>query len=390
MKLRPDRSLRPGWPPARDRNPTRVVPLPVPTPTPLLALGSHLAHGITLAKGDRVFLGPVIRGRDAIVERARVAITEFGRAVRVNPEAVVHDCNPRGRATRLAHELGLPLVPPVQHHHAHVAAVLAEHGRRDPVLGVAFDGAGYGEDGALWGSEIMLADLTGYRRLAHLRYVPLPGGPRTVREPWRAALAYASMDHSARSAFALAFRDVPDRELAAAERQIETGVDAPASSSMGCLFDAAASVLGIRHAAEQEGQAAKELEALAARRVAAEYNWRLEETPEGIWVMDPLPLLSRLGHLRQKGRNPAELAADFHASVAWMTVRVVARAAEATGVTTVVLTGGVFQNARLRDSISGQLERFHYEVLTPELLPPGGAGVAYGQTAVTAARLTLT
>ncbi len=251
--------------------------------------------------------------------------------------------------------MGLPRVIPVQHHHAHIAAVLAENGEVGPVLGVAFDGTGYGDDGAVWGGELLLADLLGYRRMGHLRYVPLPGGDRAARAPWRVAAGYAALDPHLMPAFECAFEGLDPRERAAAEWQIAAGVNTPHASSMGRLFDAAAAILGVRRVADYEGQAAMELEALAGKRIASEYRFGLEEGPDGLLILDPVPLLVRLGLSKLRGENAADLAADFHASIAWMTTHWVRRAAERAGVDTVALGGGTFQNARLFASLRHRL-----------------------------------
>ncbi len=364
--------------------------LPVPSPVPLLAVGPHLKNTFTLVHGDTAFVSPHVgdlESRESL-EHFRGMLEVYQRLFKVRPEAVVHDRHPGYLSTRLARELGLETVLAVQHHHAHIAAVLAEHGVAGPAIGVAYDGTGYGDDGAVWGAEILLADVRGFRRLAHLRYAPLPGGDLAARRPWRAALGYLALDRSARSAFALAFAPVAPAELALAERQIAAGVNAPLASSMGRLFDAAAAVLGIRHQCGYEGQAAMELEALAGRRIAAELAFGIESGPDGQWVVDPLPVLARLGYLRQQGRDPADLAADFHASVAWLTQRLVRRAAEATGVSTVALGGGVFQNARLLTSVVNRLSGEGFRVLVPRALSPNDGAISYGQAAIGAALLS--
>ncbi|HXG44810.1 MAG TPA: carbamoyltransferase HypF [Gemmatimonadales bacterium] len=363
--------------------------LPVPSPVPLLAVGPHLKNTFTLVHRDTAFVSPHVgdlESRESL-EHFRGMLAVYQRLFKVAPQAVVHDRHPGYLSTRLAQELGLGPRLAVQHHHAHITAVLAEHGCDGPAIGVAYDGTGYGDDGAVWGAEILLADFTGFRRLAHLRYAPLPGGDLAARRPWRAALGYLALDRSARSAFALALAPVPPAELALAERQIEAGVNAPPASSMGRLFDAAAAVLGLRHQCRYEGQAAMELEALAGRRPAAELPFPIEPGPDGVWIVDPVPVLARLGHQRQRGVDPADLAADFHASVAWLTQRLVRRAAEATGVSTVALGGGVFQNARLLTSVVDRLTADGFRVLVPRSLSPNDGAISYGQAAVGSAWL---
>jgi hydrogenase maturation protein HypF len=257
------------------------------------------------------------------------------------------------------------------------------------VLAVTFDGVGYGADGTVWGGEFLVADLIGYRRVGHLRLAPLPGGDLAARAPWRSALGYLSLDPHLGPAFSLALGAISPAERTIVELQVERGLNSPRASSMGRLFDAAAAVLGLRLKAEFEGQAAMELESLAGRRVASEIRVGLERTNGGAWVIDPLHLLAVLGSRRQRGDDVGDLAADFHASIAWATAEVVRHLTEDTGISTVALGGGTFQNARLLTSLIGRLEGFGLTVLRPKRLGPNDGAVSYGQAAVAAARLAL-
>jgi hydrogenase maturation protein HypF len=365
--------------------------LPVASPVPLLAVGPHLKNTFTLVHGDRAWVSPHIGDLENLegLEHFRHTLAVYRRLFRIEPEAVVHDHHPGYLSTRIATELGLPTTIAVQHHHAHIAAVMAEHGVTEPVLGVAYDGTGYGLDGAVWGAEVLAGDLTGFRRLGHLRYAPLPGGDLAARRPWRVAVGYASLDSSARLALAPMLAAVPAAERVVAEQQLEARINAPLASSMGRLFDAAAACIGVRQVSAYEGQAAMELEALAGRRIASEYQIPIEEDPAGGWQMDPVPLLIRLALRRQRGVDPGDLAADFHASVARVSELMVLRAAEVTGISTVVLGGGVFQNARLTASLRSRLQTRRFRVLLPRALPPNDGAVSYGQAAMAAAILTL-
>lgn len=363
--------------------------LPVASPVPLLAVGPHLKNTFTLVHGDQAWVSPHIGDLENLegLEHFRHTLAVYRRLFRIEPEAVVHDLHPAYLSTRVAEEFRLPATIAVQHHHAHIAAVMAEHGETGPVLGVAFDGTGYGLDGAVWGAEILAGDLTGFRRLGHLRYAPLPGGDLAVRRPWRAALGYASLDATAREALAPVFEAVPENELALATQQLEAGINTPLASSMGRLFDAAAAILGIRREAAYEGQAAMELEALAGSHVAAEYPMPIEDDGHGGWQLDPVPALIRLALRHRKGMHPGELAADFHASVARATELLLRRAAESTGISTVVLGGGVFQNARLLTSLCWRLKHVRFRVLVARDLPPNDGGLSFGQAAMAAAIL---
>ena len=309
----------------------------------------------------------------------------YQRLFQIRPRVVARDLHPGYLSTRLAAELELDRVIPVQHHHAHIAAVLAEHGRTGPVIGLAFDGTGYGADGHVWGAETLVADLRGYQRVGQLRYAPLPGGDLAARRPWRAALGYASLDGEW-SALGSAGTDVPDREQALARHQIDHHVNAPWASSMGRLFDAAAAVLGVCRVAAYEGQAAMMLEALAGVRTAAPLPFPIRETPEG-WELDPVPLLVALGERQARRADVRDLAARFHESVAAATSELATRAAARHDLRVVALGGGCFQNARLLSSCVARLEARGLEVLVPRRLSPNDGAVSYGQAAVAAATL---
>jgi hydrogenase maturation protein HypF len=363
--------------------------LPVVSPRPLLAVGPHLKNTFTLVHGSQAFVSQHIGDLESLetLEHFEQALARLRRLFRIEPAIAVRDLHPGYFSTRIAEGLGLARVIPVQHHHAHVAAVLAEHGLTGPAIGIAYDGAGYGGDGNVWGAEILVADLEGYRRMAHLRYAPLPGGDAAARAPWRAALGYLAIEPSARSAFSLVGKDVSPLERSVAERQLAARLNSPLASSMGRLFDAASAVLGVRQVSHYEGQAAMELEALAGRRAGRELPWVVNDGKDGLWILDPLPLLIELGERRHRGGSLADLAANLHESIAGATAELARRAAEATGISTIAVGGGVFQNARLLTSLRDRLERMKMSVLIPGRLSPNDGAVSYGQAAVAAAQL---
>ncbi len=365
------------------------VDLPVPTAVPLVAVGPHLKNTFTLVYGARAYVSQHIGDLENVetLEHFRESLDALGRLYRIEPAVAVRDLHPGYLSSRIADELRLEQTLSVQHHHAHVAAVAAEHGVTDRVIGVAYDGTGYGDDGAVWGAEIMLADLTTYERRCQLRYAPLPGGDVAVRRPWRAALGYLSLDRSVQEGFRLAFDGVEPQERALAERQVERNLNAPLASSMGRLFDAAAAVLGTRLVSEYEGHAAMELEALAGTAPANPLPFPVRDCGDGQWQLDPIPLLSALGELLIGGQDAGHLAARFHESVAVATVEAVRRLAEYSGITTVALGGGVFQNARLLGSLRRRLLDARFRVLVPRLLSPNDGAISYGQAAIAAALL---
>jgi hydrogenase maturation protein HypF len=282
-------------------------------------------------------------------------------------------------STRLADELGLERIISVQHHHAHIAAVLAEHCTTERVVGIAFDGTGYGADGNVWGAEFLLADLTHYRRVGQLRYARMAGGDLAAREPWRAALGYAALDPLTPPP---TFQGIRIEAVRVATQQIARGLNAPLASSMGRLFDAAAAVLGVRLANQYEGQAAMQLEALAGTREAQPLPFPIEQS-----VLDPVPLLVALAERCARGIAVPELAAQFHESIAASSAELAARLADEAGLGVVALGGGCFQNVRLLVSLRRRLEARGLQVLVPRQLSPNDGAVSYGQAAVAASLL---
>ena len=362
--------------------------LPVASPRPLLAVGPHLKNTFTLVRGSAAHVSPHIGDLDSIesLDHFRAALARYQDLFRITPEVAVRDLHPGYLSTRLAEELGLSRTIAVQHHHAHIAAVAAEHGVTKPVVGLAFDGTGLGDDGHVWGAETMVADLNGYRRAAHLRYVPLPGGDLAAREPWRVALGYLSLEPDVADAFELAFRDVEPDHRATAERQIERRLNAPLASSMGRLFDAASAILGLRQRASYEGQAAMELESLAGTQPAEPLTFPVRETGDSL-VLDPMPLLVALGEQRQRGVDVGLLAACFHESVASAAAEVAGAVADGAGIDVVALGGGSFQNARLLSGVRGRLETRGLRVLVPRQLGPNDGAISFGQAAIAASML---
>ena len=356
------------------------IDLPIASPRPLVAVGPHLKNTFALVHGARAYVSQHIGDLESLetLDHFRTTLDAYRSLFRVQPEVAVRDLHPGYLSTRVAGELGLARVIAVQHHHAHVAAVLAEHGVTERAVGIAYDGTGYGDDGHVWGAEILVADLAGYRRIAHLRYAPLPGGDLAARRPWRVAAGYLSLEPDAARAFARAFDGVDPTKQATVVRQLTARLNAPLASSMGRLFDAAAAVLGVRRVAQYEGQAAMELEALAGRRPAQ---------PLPFPGLDPVPLLAALGERAARGEAVADLAAVFHESVAAATDELAARVAADAGTRVVALGGGCFQNARLLASLRARLEARGLRVLVPTRLGPNDGAISYGQAAVAAAVL---
>lgn len=356
-------------------------------PAPVLAVGGHLKNTFCLARGGHAFLSHHIGDLENVA--AYRALTEsiefYERLLGVEPAVVAHDMHPDYLSTRLAHELNASEHIGVQHHHAHVASCLAEHSQREPVLGIVFDGAGYGSDGAVWGGEFLLADQTSYERLAHLEYVPLPGGDAAARQPWRMAVSHLLRAYGGDvGAGPLPFAaEVAAAQIDILTRMLRARVQSPPTSSVGRLFDAVASLAGIRHVAQYEAQAAMELEAMADPTEHATYPFDVNATSDG-WTIDVRPLIRGIMHDVARKRTPAHIAAAFHNAVRDFTVDVAERVRRRTHVRRAALTGGVFQNALLSDLIAGALEQRGFDVLLHRQVPCNDGGIALGQALVAA------
>jgi hydrogenase maturation protein HypF len=358
-----DSVVRASFPVRRSRG---YVPSPLALPVAagrtIVAAGAELKSTFCVARGRLAFLSAHLGDLDAepAYRAFRTDLELYLAMLGVEPELVAHDLHPEYLATKWALAQEVEAVG-VQHHHAHAAACLAEHGETGPALAVVFDGTGYGSDGTLWGGEVLRCDLASFERLAHLDPVPLPGGEAAIREPWRVAAVHLER----------AGRPVPFERWPVVRESLRA--NAPRSSGMGRLFDAAAALLGVRSRVNYEGQAAVELEHLAAETAAEPYPWRLG---------DGAALVAACHDDLAAGRPRAEIAAAFHESVA---AAAAAACAEAGGPPSVVLSGGTFQNLRLLDSTRRRLEALGFRVLTHRRVPPNDAGISYGQAAVAAA-----
>ena len=365
------------------------LPLAVPPDHAILAVGAHLKNTVTLAADRSAYVSPHVGDLDSLetLVHFRATVARLADLFHIGPTIVARDLHPGYLSTTEAERRRASRRVVVQHHHAHIAAVCAEHGVTQPVVGVAYDGTGFGDDGTVWGAEILVADLTRYERVAHLRPVPLPGSDLAIRNPWRSALGYLMLDPTMEPAFARAFDAVDDRELDVARLQVDRRVNTPVASSMGRLFDATAAILGVRREARFEGQAAMELEALAGRRAGELLPFPIAAGPEQRLVLDPLPLLGALGERRAAGVPLEALSAAFHDTVVATTVAVVRRVCDDRGIGVVAVGGGTFQNARLVTTFASAAKAAGLRVLVPRALPPNDGAISYGQAAVAAARV---
>ncbi len=415
------------------------IQLPIHCSQPTLALGGQLKTTFALGRGRHAFLSQHLGDLDqfATYQAYVDAIPHFQQLFAIEPEVIVHDMHPDYQSTRyaldrsharqsvgdtrlcqksmsrnalasgLAEEpwasaqrlMGFPTEPrnpraparvatlAVQHHHAHLASCLAEHGLIEPAIGIIFDGSGFGSDGAIWGGEFLVGDYHGFRRAAHLCYVPLPGGDQAIREPWRMALSYsidAGIDCPA-------FReDVPQRSVTAVQRMISQRFNTQPTSSIGRLFDGVAALAGVRHRVDYEGQAAMELEWLAAGVTAdGIYPFDLvapEDTaPSAPWMIDIRPLIVAVAADVNHSVGPAMIARRFHSTLVEIISHVCDLTRKQTGLNVVALSGGVFMNALLLSESIQRLSDDGFRVYRHQRVPPNDGGLSLGQLAIAAA-----
>ncbi len=399
------------------------APLPVALPRslpPTFAAGAERDNTFCLTRDADAFLSQHIGDLDdpETLEHYKASVAAHRRLFHIEPEVIAHDLHTECLAAKYALALLQPEKVAVQHHHAQLAARLVEHGREEAVIGVSMDGLGYGDDGRLWGGEVMVCDLVGYRRIAHLEELPLAGGAAAITNPWRMALAwsYALLGEEGLERAALLIgRGAPwqvEEQRAAVVGQIDRGVESPLTSSCGRLFDAVAALAGVRHRVTYEGQAAIELEMIASGPAlraagAAPYEWSLDGDPgaaalaprmgAAAWVaaraagagLGPEPAVVRLAPLAagvlgelEAGAAPGVVGARLHVTIAEMILELCRRVRSATGLTDVALSGDVFQNRLLSDLCEVRLAADGFDVLASGLVPVNGGGVSLGQAAV--------
>jgi hydrogenase maturation protein HypF len=372
------------------------TPVPVSAPFEMpavLAVGPELKNTICISRGTDLFLSHHIGDlkNEATRRSFEHAIGHLAKLLEVSPEVVAHDMHPGYMSTRYAQVQGeLPTVE-VQHHHAHMAACMCEHGLAEPVMGVIFDGTGYGIDGNIWGGEWLVGDYGGFERAAHIEYFRLPGGDRAVEQPFRTALSLLAQAHGGELSGALggelvavpvvAARSEQERHVLA--RMVQAGISSPLTSSVGRLFDGVSALLGVREECRYEAQAAIELEQLIEPGTRAEpLAWELHADEAPLRV-DARPMVRELAELMARGKaKAAELSLRFHCTVVEMVRNTCMEIARRTGLRRVVLSGGVWQNEWLLRGACETLEQTGFQVHVHRLVPANDGGVALGQAAI--------
>ncbi len=363
------------------------APFPVKLPwavPPVLAVGGELKATFCITKEDYAFMSQHIGDMEnwETLVAFEAAVDHFRHIFRMTPTLIAYDRHPGYLSARWAQQYaGDAAVVAVQHHHAHIASVMAENGHGDarPVIGFSFDGTGYGDDGAIWGGEVLLADYRGFERVSHLRYIPLPGGDAAIKRPYRTALAHlraAGVDWDTALSPVAACSVVEQGVLA---QQLETGLNCVPTSSFGRLFDALAALAGVRQVVTYEAQAAIELEALAAPGITSRYTFALMDG-----FFDAAPVIREVATDVVAGVSAEIIAAKFHNAIIDLIVNLSLQLRTQTGLNSVALSGGVFQNATLLKLVIAALEESDFDILTHRLVPPNDGGLALGQAMIAA------
>jgi hydrogenase maturation protein HypF len=345
-----------------------------------LACGADLKNTFCLTRGDCAFVSQHIGDMENFetVRSFEAGVALLKHLFQIEPELVVHDLHPNYLSTRYALGLDLPKVG-VQHHFAHALSCMAEYGSVGPALAVVMDGTGYGENGTIWGGEFLEVTVRGYRRLGHLRYIPLPGGDKAVREPWRMSAAYLERIYGDFEGLHIPFVEGVDRERWSQIRlAMRAQINSPPCSSMGRLFDAVSALLGVRETVNYEGQAAVELEQMAEKGEMGEYPFEILEENEML-IVNPDPIIEAVVDNIRKKESSFIISARFHNSIAKVISRMAESMREETGISDIFLSGGVFQNTSLLGRAWDILKEDGFSVHLHHRVPSNDGGISLGQ-----------
>jgi len=354
----------------------------------VLALGGELKNTISFSKENYIFLSQYLGDLRSVetLEFFKESIKSFKKMFRVKPEIIACDLHPDYLSTQHAEEIkikeGLRVVK-VQHHHAHIVSCMAENKVKEKLIGVAYDGTGYGDDGNIWGGEFLLCDLKKYFRVGHLKYFPLPGGDKAIVEPWRMAYSYLYSIYGpkAKTLDINFIRRIDYDKLSIIEKMIDKNINSPLTSSCGRLFDAVSSLIGIRDEISYEGQAAMELESFCASGITGRYKFNIDKEEEK-FIINPQEIFIDIIADLKKGLDKKVMATKFHNTVAKFTVDLCGKIRENTGINEVALSGGVFQNKYLTEKVVFLLEDKGFKVYIQRKVPPNDGGVSLGQAVV--------
>jgi hydrogenase maturation protein HypF len=368
------------------------APYPVHLPfqvNQVLACGAELKNTFCLTKDNYAFVSQHIGDLENLetMEHFEATLELYKKLFCIQPEIVAYDMHPEYLSTKYARSLGdkhkeLRLVP-VQHHHAHIVSCMVENGVEDKVIGVSFDGTGYGTDGSIWGGEFLIADYKGFDRVGHLEYVPLPGGTIAIERPYRMAISYVLtlLGKDALTTDLAFLKEVSNQELELIKKQLEKGINSPLTSSCGRLFDAVSALIGIRGKIDYEAQAAIEMEMAVDESERGSYPFAIVEQ-NGVNIVYLKELFGGVIKDLKSGVSQARIAMKFHRTMAEMVVQMCQRLAKMSSINKVALSGGVFQNRLLLRLTAAALEEAGFEVLTHSKVPTNDGGVSLGQAVI--------
>lgn len=367
-----------------------AIALPIDAP-PLLAAGGHLKNVFTLARGKHAFQSQHIGDLENLtgLNFFEEALAHLRSVFDIYPEVIVHDLHPGYLSTEWALEQPQPKIA-IQHHHAHIAACIAENGVTDSVIGIALDGTGYGTDGAVWGGELLIASLKNFTRHAHIAYAPMPGSAAAIREPNRMALGSLLAAGIELTPKILARLNFTEKQSTLMRQMVERKINTPLTSSCGRLFDAVAALVLSRHTVDYEAQAAVELEGCADEDTnEACYSFDLIEGADANQPLqiNPSPMWHAILADLENSVTPQIISNRFHGGLARAWTEGALHARAQTGLTTVALSGGVFHNRLFSKLMCRNLEAAGFRVLTHSQVSPGDGGLSYGQAAIAAAQL---
>jgi hydrogenase maturation protein HypF len=353
----------------------------------VLAVGGHLKNTFCFLKGRYAFLSHHIGDLEnwATLKSLIEGVEHFKKLFDLKPEVLAYDMHPEYLSTKFALELDVEVKVPVQHHHAHVASCMAENGLSGPVIGIAFDGTGYGTDGKIWGGEFLVAQMSKFERFAHFDYVPLPGGEVAIKEPWRMALSYLMYsfgdDFQSIEIPFVKFLNENWSKVKILLKMIDRGINSPMTSAVGRLFDAVSAICSVRLRVNYEAQAAMEFQMLADEDESGVYEFEIIDSMKP-WRISFKRGIRGIVHDIESGIDVSKIAGKFHNTIARIICEVAKKMKSETGINDVVLSGGVFQNALLVNKTMIELEKAGFKVYTHSKVPPNDGGLSLGQAVV--------
>jgi hydrogenase maturation protein HypF len=349
----------------------------------VLAVGGHLKNTVCITRGNLAFISQHIGDLENLktLKTFEHTIDHLLKIFEINPTHVIHDLHPEYLSTKWVQEKAKVPMSAVQHHYAHILSVMAEHSIEDDIIGIALDGTGFGEDGAIWGGEVMICNINSFKRVAHLEYLPMPGGEKAILEPWRMAVSYLYQYLSEGMEIAHYLFADQTEQLNIVFQAIEKKINAPETSSCGRLFDAVSAILGVRNKVAYEGQAAIMLESLAMKTTQdVPKIGKFEITKKkDKYIINPNKILYKIVELKRNGKDVSGISFAFHMALVDVYSHIADKIRSQTRVNQIALSGGCFQNMLLLKGLTNALKNNDFQVLTNREVPVNDGGISLGQ-----------